>query len=509
MSGHRSRFRAIGPDRRAAVAQWTIEVQGRAAWGYAARRRAFCELVAFGAEGLHGGFASACPIPAGWATLGVPMLRRGHRVGKYTIRGRLAQGGFADVYRAHDTVEGIDVALKVPLPGSTSPGMLEAFRREVRTVARLEHPHILPLKNADTTDGRFIISYPLGTSSLDDRMARRLPVPLALSYGEQLLSALAYAHEQRVIHCDVKPENLILFGDGRLRLADFGLAKVAARTISASASGTIGFMAPEQALGRPSARSDVFSAGLVIYRMLTGALPEWPYDWPPPGHSRLRRIAPELGDVLERAIQVDARRRFRDAAQMLAAYRKGQRRVLRLAKRAAATAAAHAGRALAALAPVRRVPAAGGRAHARVPVVRRRAARARRAGIVPGPLPPLRARRQARLELVRVVSRSEDRPALGPSLHRPALRCRLRLVRGQADPVLALLPVVPRAGAQPLAAGQDGASLCPLRAAGAARVLGPLPVVRPGAAGARPLTSAATSQVLTGARAKRRARPGS
>jgi hypothetical protein len=269
------------------------------------------------------------------------MLRRGHRLGKYCIRGRLAQGGFADVYRAHDTVEGVDVALKVPLPSSTGAAMLEAFRREARTVARLEHPNILPLKNADTTEGRFIISYPLGTSSLDDRMARRpLPVPLALSFGEQLLSALAYAHEQRVIHCDVKPENLILFGDERLRLADFGLAKVvAARTVSASASGTIGFMAPEQALGRPSARSDVFSAGLVIYRMLTGTLPEWPYDWPPPGHERLLRIAPEIAEVLERAIQVDARRRYRDAAQMLEAYGKAQRKLLRRRKAGSETTA--------------------------------------------------------------------------------------------------------------------------------------------------------------------------
>ncbi len=257
------------------------------------------------------------------------MLRRGHRLGKYRIRGRLAQGGFADVYRAHDTIEGIDVALKVPLPGTTDPGMLEAFRREARVAAQLEHPNILPLKNADSTDGRFILSYPLGTSSLDDRMTRRLPLPLALSYGEQLLAALAHAHEQRVIHCDVKPENLILFGEERLRLADFGLAKVATGTITASASGTIGFMAPEQALGHPSARSDVFSAGLVIYRMLTGVLPQWPYDWPPPGHDRLQRTAPELGEVLARAIQVDARRRYRDAAQMLTAYRKAQRQVLR------------------------------------------------------------------------------------------------------------------------------------------------------------------------------------
>ncbi len=256
------------------------------------------------------------------------MLRRGHRLGKYRIRGRLAQGGFADVYRAHDTIEGVDVALKIPLASGVTPGMLDAFRREARMAAQLEHPNILPLKNADTTEGCFILSYPLGSGSLADRITRRLAVTLAMSFGEQLLSALAYAHEQRVIHCDIKPENLILFGE-RLRLADFGLAKVSARTVTASASGTIGFMAPEQALGRPSTRSDVFSAGLVIYRMLTGALPEWPYDWPPPGHDRLMRVAPELSDVLARAIQVDARRRYRDAGQMFTAYRKAQRKALR------------------------------------------------------------------------------------------------------------------------------------------------------------------------------------
>lgn len=266
-------------------------------------------------------------------------------MGKYRIRGRLAQGGFADVYRAHDTVEGVDVALKVPLPSSLTPTMMDAFRREARMAAQLDHPCILRLKNADNTDGHFIISYPLGSGSLDDRLARRLAVPLALSFGEQLLSALAYAHEQHVIHCDVKPENLILFGEDRLRLADFGLAKVAASTIAASASGTIGFMAPEQALGRPSARSDVFSAGLVIYRMLTGVLPEWPYDWPPPGHDKLMRIAPELSEVLQRAIQVDARRRYRDAGQLLTAYRKAERKVLRRRK-AKSEAAAERNRSL-------------------------------------------------------------------------------------------------------------------------------------------------------------------
>ncbi|MEX1363615.1 MAG: serine/threonine-protein kinase [Nannocystaceae bacterium] len=258
------------------------------------------------------------------------MLRRGQRLGKYRIRNRLAQGGFADVYRAHDTVEGVDVALKVPLDDNLDPQMLDAFRREARMAARLDHPNILPLKNADELGGRFVIAYPLGDGSLADRLDRRLSISVALAYGEQLLMALAHAHEHKVIHCDVKPDNIIVFDDEtRLRLADFGLAKVAASTIAASASGTIGYIAPEQALGRPSARSDVFSAGLVLYRMLTGELPEWPYDWPPPGYERLARHAPELAEVLQRATLVDTRRRYRDATQMLTAYRRAMRAIVR------------------------------------------------------------------------------------------------------------------------------------------------------------------------------------
>ena len=88
----------------------------------------------------------------------------------------------------------------------------------------------------------------------------------------------------------------------------------------ASSSGTVGFVAPEQAMGRPSARSDVFSAGLIIYRMLSGSLPHWPYEWPFEGRDRVRRQAPDMIPLLQRAIQVDARRRFRDAIQMLTAF---------------------------------------------------------------------------------------------------------------------------------------------------------------------------------------------
>jgi len=237
-------------------------------------------------------------------------------LGKYRLLRKLGTGGFAEVYKAIDTVEDIAVALKIPFRAYEAD-----FRKEVRLAAKLDHPHILPVKNADYYDGQLVVAYPLGDETLDDRLTRRMSTRTCLDFAEQMLDALAYAHARHIIHCDVKPENLILFEGHHLCLADFGIAKVALRTLSASGSGTVGYVAPEQALGKPSFRSDVFSAGLILYRMLAGELPRWPFDWPPPGFARLKeKISPAMVDFIRRAIQVDYRKRFADAEQMLAAY---------------------------------------------------------------------------------------------------------------------------------------------------------------------------------------------
>lgn len=257
------------------------------------------------------------------------MLKPRQKLDKYRIERRLAEGGFAAVYQAYDTVEGIRVALKVPHKNLLSPSVVKDFRNEVRLAAKLDHPNILPIKTACFLDDLFVIVYPLGRESLEDRMRKRLSVRKALGFAEQTLDALGYAHRNKVIHCDVKPSNLILFPDDRLRLADFGLARVAQRTVRASGSGTVGYIAPEQAMGKPSFRSDVFSMGLILYEMLTGSLPEWPFDWPPPGFSRLRhRLPAELIEFLRRAMEVDARKRFENADRMLAAFRRLKPRAL-------------------------------------------------------------------------------------------------------------------------------------------------------------------------------------
>jgi len=170
---------------------------------------------------------------------------------------------------------------------------------------------------------------PLGLECLADRLRHRLGSRTVLSFAEQTLSALACAHRQRIAHLDVKPGNLILFPERRLRLADFGLARVVVRALSASGSGTVGYVAPEQALGKPSMRSDVFAAGLLLWRLMSGALPEWPFQWPYPGAARVAtRWHPGLTRLVRKATHVDDRKRFPSAVPMLQAFQKISERAI-------------------------------------------------------------------------------------------------------------------------------------------------------------------------------------
>jgi len=260
------------------------------------------------------------------------MLRARQKFGKFRIERRLGEGGFATVYQAMDLIEGIRVALKIPHSSVMDDEVLKDFRNEVRLTARLEHPNILPLKNASFINGHFVIVTPLGEKSLADRLHHRMSFEKTLDFADQMLQAVAYAYQQRIIHCDIKPENMILFPINRLKLTDFGIAKVSLKTVRSSGSGTLGYMAPEQAMGQPSFRSDVFSLGLIIYRMLSERWPEWPYEWPPPGYNKMRRrVHPELFEFLRRALQIKPRKRFRDADQMLHTFRRIKPRALRYA----------------------------------------------------------------------------------------------------------------------------------------------------------------------------------
>lgn len=260
-------------------------------------------------------------------------FRRRQMLGQYRIEKLLARGATAEVFAAHDTELGIRVALKVP-HSHLDATMLDSIRKEVRLVAKLEHANIMPVRTASEIDGHLVIVQPLGVESLADRLGRRLGRERVLDIAGQLFAGLAHAHAKRVVHCDVKPDNIVLFEDGRVRLADFGLARFAVNSINASGSGTVGFMAPEQALGRPSARSDVFSGGLVLYRMMAGDVPEWPFEWPYPGLERAQRgYHLDLIELVRHATRVDSRKRFENAGPMLEAFRRIRPTALRATRR--------------------------------------------------------------------------------------------------------------------------------------------------------------------------------
>lgn len=256
------------------------------------------------------------------------MLKARQKLGKYRILGRIATGPQANVYKAYDTIHNTRVALKLPkIEGNNG---IDDVLHEVRVAARLQHPNILAIQNASYIDDHFVIAMELGGESLGDRLERRISMARAINLADQALAGLAHAHEHRIIHCDIKPENYILFPDNQLKLADFGFAKRVLRTLKASGSGTIDYIAPEQAMGRPKFQSDVFSVGLVLYRMFSGKLPEWPFEWPLAGHERLTsRVRPDFVDFLKRAIQLNPADRYKDAMQMYAAFDKLQSRARR------------------------------------------------------------------------------------------------------------------------------------------------------------------------------------
>lgn len=251
-------------------------------------------------------------------------LRVGSRLDKYRLTKRLGSGGFATVYSALDQIENRQVALKLPDERFVSDtASLEDLQREVRIMAKLEHPQIVQLKDARFIDGRFVMVFPLGLESLDSRLQRRLGRQTAVQLAEQMVAAVAFAHGNKVLHRDIKPDNFILFPDNQLRLTDFGLARIQRGKADHSASGTLGYMAPEQAMGRPTFRSDVFGLGLVLYRMFSGKLPAFPFEGALPGIARARRtLTPEYLAWILKAIEPSPSKRYRDAVTMLRALQR-------------------------------------------------------------------------------------------------------------------------------------------------------------------------------------------
>ncbi|MEO7520342.1 MAG: LpqB family beta-propeller domain-containing protein [Gemmatimonas sp.] len=202
---------------------------------------------------------------------------------RYRIERELGQGGMATVYLARDLKHDRDVAIKVLHPDLGAALGGERFLSEIRTTARLQHPHILPLLDSGDADGLLYYVMPLVTGeTLRARLARerQLPIADAVRIAREVASALDYAHRQGVIHRDIKPENILLH-DGSALVADFGIALAvqtaggARMTQTGLSLGTPQYMSPEQAMGERTidARSDVYALGAVLYEMFAGDAP--------------------------------------------------------------------------------------------------------------------------------------------------------------------------------------------------------------------------------------------
>ena len=202
---------------------------------------------------------------------------------RYRIERELGAGGMATVYLAHDIKHDRDVAIKVLHPDLGAALGGERFLTEIRTTARLQHPHILPLLDSGEADGLLYYVMPLVTGeTLRARLERerQLPIADAVRIAREVASALDYAHRQNVIHRDIKPENILLH-DGQAIVADFGIALAVQSaggqrmTQTGLSLGTPQYMSPEQAMGERTidARSDIYALGAVTYEMLVGEAP--------------------------------------------------------------------------------------------------------------------------------------------------------------------------------------------------------------------------------------------
>ena len=246
-------------------------------------------------------------------------LSRGRRLGKYRLEKRLGKGGYCEVWKAKDTVENIRVALKIPLLDNGVRDNKSLFC-EIRIVTKLRHRHIMPVKNADIIDGHVVLATELSAGTLED-CSKPMAAGRIVSIIVQVLDGLAYAHRNRLVHCDVTPGNIFLFPDGRAALGDFGIGlQVRGRMETSDIYGTPGYVAPEQAYGRPTYRSDCFAVGLILYEYLTGVLPRWPFHWTYRSHDRLKkRTNAAMVKFLRKALTVDPARRFGNAGEMLTA----------------------------------------------------------------------------------------------------------------------------------------------------------------------------------------------
>jgi eukaryotic-like serine/threonine-protein kinase len=273
--------------------------------------------------------------------------------GRYRIQRKLGAGGMADVYLAEDQELGRRVAIKI-LNGrhANDDQFIERFRREAKNAAALNHPNIVSIYDRGEAEDTYYIAMEF----LDGRTLKELivsrgaaPINVAIEYARQILSALRFAHRHGIVHRDIKPHNVLVDAEGRVKVTDFGIARAGTSQMTETGSivGTAQYLSPEQARGgEVDPRSDLYSLGVVLYELLTGKTPfdgDTPVEIamkhlshaPKPPSSLRSEIPPELDKVVLRALAKNPDERYQSADEMEADLE----RVARGAPVSAATAA--------------------------------------------------------------------------------------------------------------------------------------------------------------------------
>jgi tRNA A-37 threonylcarbamoyl transferase component Bud32 len=257
--------------------------------------------------------------------------------GRYRLESKLGSGGMSTVYLARDETLQRRVAVKVMhREMSDQPDQLERFRREARAVAQLSHPNVVAVIDAGEDGGHpYIVFEHVEGETLKERIDRlgRLPIVEAAAYGIEVGRGLAAAHSHRLIHRDVKPQNVLIDAEGRAKVTDFGIARSLESdglTKTGRVLGTTDYVAPEQAMGQAvDARCDVYSLGVLLYEMLTGEVPfkadtlvgvamKHVNEEMPDVQKRCPGVSSALAAVIDRSTAKEPKRRYPDMVSMLA-----------------------------------------------------------------------------------------------------------------------------------------------------------------------------------------------